>query len=213
MGVGLRTGLAAAALCAGLGAPVALAEDYGALMNPAPMNAAPMAHSSGFGLSEVRAGIFAHSVYSGFFPVMPARWLGFTRIEDVNVELLFDLPDADFMHWIGSPRLNLGGTVNFAGRESMAHLALTWTVPVFDTPFFVEGTFGGAVNNSMLAASVAPARNMGCNIGFYESASIGVNVSEQASVMLTYEHSSNLDLCAPNAGLSNLGVRFGMKLN
>lgn len=204
----LRAGLAAATLCAGLGAPVALAEDNGALVAPQ-----PAAQSGGFALSEVRAGVFAHSVYSGFFPVMPARWLTLSRIEDLNVELLFDLPDADLVRWIGSPRLNLGGTANFAGRESMAHLALTWTVPVFDTPVFIEGTFGGAINNSQLAASVAPARDMGCNVGFYESASIGVNVSEQASVMLTYEHSSNLDLCPPNAGISNLGIRFGMKLN
>lgn len=198
-----------AALCLGAGLAVpAVAQDYGDLMNPE-----PTATTGGFGLSEVRGGIFAHSVYSGFLPVMPSRWLGFSRIEDLNVELLFDLPDADFMRWIGSPRANIGATVNFAGRESMAHAALTWTVPVFDTPLFIEGSFGGAIHNGVLTGAVAPMRSLGCRVNFYESASIGVNVTEQASVMLTYEHTSNANLCPPNAGLSNLGVRFGYKLD
>lgn len=171
------------------------------------------AQAEDFGLSEVRFGIFAHNVYNGFLPVMPGSWIGVGQIEDLNVELLFDLPDADVMHWIGSPRLNLGGTANFAGWESMAHLGLTWTVPVLDTPFFVEGTFGGAIHNGYLRRAPAGYRWLGCRVNFYESASLGVNVTEQASVMLTYEHTSNLDACKFNQGLSNLGVRVGFKID
>ena len=54
-----------------------------------------------------------------------------------------------------------------------------------------------------------PARNLGCSVLFRESASIGVMVTETASVMATIEHASNANLCADNRGLTNMGIRFG----
>ncbi len=164
-----------------------------------------------FGISEVRAGVYAHNVYAGFIPVIPGRWIGVTQIEDVNVELLFTSPDVDFMRWIGSPRPTLGGTFSLTGQESMAHLALTWHLPVFDTPLFIEGSFGAAIHSGALTGAIAPQRNLGCRVNFYEAASIGINLSENFTAMLTYEHTSNLELCAANEGLSNLGLRIGYK--
>ncbi len=162
-------------------------------------------------VSEVRLGIFAHKVTHGFLPFDSSRWLGLGRIEDLNVELLFTSPDNEFFRWMGSPRPNLGATFNFNGLESMAHLALTWQVPVFDTPFFIEGTLGAAVHNGALTGARLPRSNFGCRAGFYEAASLGMNVGDNATVMITYEHTSNLGLCSPNGGLSNLGVRMGYK--
>ena len=40
---------------------------------------------------------------------------------------------------------------------------------------------------------------------------MGVNVTETATALLTYEHTSNADLCDSNSGYSNFGLRIGMK--
>ena len=83
---------------------------------------------------------------------------------------------------------------------------------MFDSPVFIEGTFGGSVNNWDPNNTHPHARNLGCNVLFRESASIGVDVTEQASVMLTIEHASHAGLCGPNnQGITNLGARFGFR--
>ncbi len=165
--------------------------------------------AQGFAVSEVRAGVFAHNIYGGFLPFTPARWSSEILIEDINVELLFTSPNNDFFRFIGSPRPNLGGTFSLAGKESMVHAALTWQLPIFDTPIFIEGSFGIAAHNGALNGATTPNKNLGCRVNFYESASIGYNIDKNLSAMITYEHTSNLDLCSQNDGLSNLGIRFG----
>jgi len=169
------------------------------------MNAAS---AQDFGLAEIRGGFSAHSVDE---EGPNGELLNFSRWEDISVDFLFKTPDADLFRWIGSPKPNLGATVNFAGRESMMHLGLTWQVPVFDTPVFIEGTFGGALHNGALTTANAPARELGCSLLFYESAGIGVNVSDNATVMLAWEHASSANICAPNRGLTNIGVKVGYK--
>lgn len=182
--------LAAAALAAGLAV------------------AAPAAAQPVF-FDELRGGVFAHSVDE---PGPDGAFWNVTRIEDANVELLFTPPDSDFWRILGSPRPHVGATVNFGGLESMAYAGLTWTWHVFDTPLFVEGTFGAAVTNGATSGAVFPARNLGCPVQFRESASLGYQVTPQASVMLTLEHASHAYLCGENnRGLTNLGMRFGWK--
>ena len=39
------------------------------------------------------------------------------------------------------------------GQDSMAHLGLTWQLPIFDTPIYLEGTFGAAVHNGALTGA------------------------------------------------------------
>jgi hypothetical protein len=163
-----------------------------------------------FGISELRGGIMAHSVDE----VGPVNIFGvgsFGRIEDFNVELLFSPPDADFWRVIGNPRPHIGATLNFGGLESMAYAGLTWHVPLFDTPVFIEGGLGAAISNGALTGAVAPARNLGCPVMFHEQASLGYQITNNASVMLTFEHASHAGLCgsANNRGLTNLGVRLG----
>lgn len=162
-----------------------------------------------FALSEVRGGVFAHSVDEpgAFFGVFDT-----SRIQDVNVEMLFDVPS--FTQWVswGEVRPHLGATVSFGGLESMVYGGVSWTVPVFDSPVFLEASFGGAVHNgSVNGGAVYPARELGCSVMFRESASLGVMVTETASVMATIEHASNANLCAGNRGLTNMGIRFGWK--
>lgn len=159
-----------------------------------------------FGVSEIRGGVFAHSVDEpgAFFGVFDT-----SRVQDVNVEMLFDVPSlTQWVSW-GVVRPHLGATLNFGGLESMVYGGVSWTVPVFDSPVFVEASFGGAVHNGAVAGATYPARNLGCSVLFRESASLGVMINDNASVMATIEHASNANLCADNRGLTNMGIRFG----
>lgn len=167
---------------------------------------APGAQAQDFGISEVRGGVFAHSVDEpgAFFGVFNT-----SRVQDLNVEMLFEVPSlTQWVSW-GVVRPHLGATVNFGGLESMVYGGVSWTVPVFDSPVFVEASFGGAVHNGAALGAAAPARNLGCSVLFRESASVGVMVNENASIMATIEHASNANLCADNRGMTNMGIRFG----
>jgi hypothetical protein len=160
---------------------------------------------------ELRGGVLAHSVDEpGADSTMGI--FNLTRRQDANVELLFKSPDLDAFRWMGSPRPHVGATVNFDGLESMAYFGLTWRAQVFDTPVFVEGSFGGALVDAERHGAIYPKRSLGCNFMFHESASLGYDLTDQASVMLTVEHASHAFLCGEdNRGLTNLGVRVGFK--
>ncbi len=162
----------------------------------------------GFGLDEVRGGLFFHSVDHA-----PAdSFLGFLdtrRLEDANIELLFTPLDFG-PGWIGELRPHVGATVNFGGLESQVYAGLSWTWHVFDGPVFVEGSFGAALHSGASDGVSYPARNLGCPALFRESLSLGYDLTEQASVMATFEHSSHAGLCGEhNEGITNLGVRVG----
>jgi hypothetical protein len=161
-------------------------------------------------VSEIRLGLADHDAYNGFIPVIPARW-HLDGIEDVHFEVLFHSPEVDAFRWIGAPRPNLGATISLTGRESVAHAGLTWQLPVFDTPVYLEATLGGAVHNGVLTGAIPPARNLGCRVNFYEQFGIGANLSESVTVTAFYEHTSNLGLCPANDGLSNFGLKLGWR--
>lgn len=166
-------------------------------------------YGSAFGVDELRGGLFFHSVDrappGSFF-------LDTSRLQDANVELLFTPFELGDFNWIGEIRPHVGATVNFGGLESQVYAGLSWTWRVFDGPVFIEGTFGGTVHNGAATGAVYPARNLGCAVMFRESASIGFDITEQASIMATVEHSSHAGLCGPvNEGITNLGVRVGWK--
>jgi hypothetical protein len=164
-----------------------------------------------FGLDEVRGGLFWHSVDHA----PPGSFLGFidtTRFQDLNVELLFTPFDLGDWNWLGEIRPHVGGTFNFGGLESQVYGGLSWTHHIAGGPVFIEASFGGAVHNGALAGAVAPARNLGCQALFRESGSLGYQITEQASIMLTVEHSSHAGLCGSNnVGITNLGFRAGWK--
>lgn len=158
---------------------------------------------------EVRAGIFYHSAYSGFLPTGD-NW-DLSRLESIKFSALFASPDIDAFRWIGSPRPEIGTTLNLNGRENLIHANLNWQIPVFDTPLYLELGFGAALTDGALQGATHPERSFGCSLNFYDAAGIGAHVSDNVTVTLRYEHISNLDLCAPNEGLSNLGLMVGVK--
>ncbi|SHF14665.1 Lipid A 3-O-deacylase (PagL) [Devosia limi DSM 17137] len=162
-------------------------------------------------VDELRFGLHAHQVHHAALPFMVSDW-DISRVEDISFDVLFTSPDLDVFRWIGSPRPELGTTINLAGRDSLLHLGLTWHLPVFDTPLFLEGTLGAAANNGYLTGAPAGRQNFGCRVNFYQRYGVGVNLSEQATATVTYEHTSNNGWCGEaNDGLSNFGVRLGWK--
>jgi lipid A 3-O-deacylase len=178
----------------------------------APDNAA---FSAGSIVSDIRGGIYAHDMYPVWLPFDVSAY-HFDQIEDVNLEVLLRLPDTDVVRWMGSPKVAIGGTLNLDGQESMAHLGLTWQVPVFDTPIFVEATAGAAIHNGILTGPYngsGSLRPQGCRVQFYTGAGVGLNITDSVYALVSYEHMSNADLCSPNYGLSNMGVRLGVKFN
>ncbi len=199
----------AIAAFAGLGlAGTAQAAD---LLSPEPVMETPAAPAEDFFISEVRAGIMAHDAYPVWLPTTPSDFR-LNQIEDIGFDVLFRSPD--WFYWIGSPRPNLGGTINLDGQESMAHLALTWQVHLFDSPVYLEASAGGAIHNGILQGTFAgpgSLRPQGCRVGFYTEAGIGVDVTDSVTATLSYEHMSNDELCSPNYGLSNVGIKLGAK--
>jgi len=172
----------------------------------APLSKATWAQE--FWLSEVRAGVLAHSIDE---PGPGGAGANFTRWEDISFEVLFHSPQVDAFRWIGSPRPSIGANLNLGGRESLVRAGLTWHLPIMETGLFLEGTFGAALHNGLAAGAVPPARDLGCSLLFYESAAIGYEVTDRFNVVLSIEHASNANLCAANRGLTNAGVKFGYK--
>lgn len=171
--------------------------------------------STGFAISELRAGVLAHDVYPNWIPWDVTSYK-FDQIEDISAEMLIRLPDVDAVRWMGSPKLNLGATLNLDGQESLAHLALTWQMPVADTPVFVEASIGGAVHNGILTGPFlgrGSLRPQGARIQFYTSAGIGIDITDTVYAMISYEHMSNADLATPNYGVSNMGIKLGVRLD
>lgn len=164
-----------------------------------------------FGVTDIRIGILAHRAHPEWIPLDVTRF-DFSRIEDVSFEVLFASPQMDVFTWIGSPKFNLGGTLNLNNRVSFVRGALTWQAPVFDSPVFVEGSLGLGIHNGPLTRwGNGWTMPQGCRWTIYSSAGVGVNMTDNVYAMLSYEHISNANLCAPNPGISNVGVKMGMR--
>ncbi|WP_196260202.1 acyloxyacyl hydrolase [Pelagibacterium limicola] len=175
-----------------------------------PLLLASPAMSQALVLDELRAGVFAHNAYVGFVPT--STNFDFSRIENVKFSALFASPEIDAFTWIGSPRIEMGGTFNLAGRrENFVHANLNWQIGLFETPLYLELGFGASLTDGALSGATAPARNFGCPLNFYESFGIGAHLSETVTATLVYEHISNLGICTPNDGISHVGVQVGFK--
>lgn len=161
-------------------------------------------------VDEVRLGIHFHRVYYTMIPQNLQKW-DMERLENVSFDVLFTSPDMDAFRWIGSPRPEIGATINMSGEDSLFHAGLTWTVPLFDSPFYVEGTFGAAATTGYLNDAPPGRANYGCRINFYERFGVGAHLLDNLTATLTYEHSSNAGLCDRNDGISNVGLRLGWK--
>jgi hypothetical protein len=131
---------------------------------------------------------------------------------DVNLEFLSPRPP----EWTSSrlskllPRLEVGATLNTAGKTSLAYGGAAWTWDFGGSPWFVEPHIGVAWQNGYDMAPLDSHRlSLGCSPLFHTGASAGYRLSRRWAVMATWEHSSNGGLCSHNEGLNNAGVRLG----
>jgi len=152
-------------------------------------------------ISEFRLGMLAHGVGS------PER-----EGADLNAEILFIKPFSA-SGWAEAfiPRPQLGATINFAGKTSTVYAGGAWRYDLFNTPFFTEISLGASLNNGQLEERNNDMNPLGCHLLFRESGSIGYDIDTHWSIMATFEHSSNANLCDHNRGLSNIGARVGYR--
>jgi hypothetical protein len=133
---------------------------------------------------------------------------------DVNGEILLrpitGTYNNAFVQFLLTPRPHLGATLNTQGNTSFVYTGLTWSHQLFDSPLFIEGSFGAALHNGHTGSvRRTDAANLGCAALFHEAGSIGIIFENKLRVMATIEHFSNAGLCKQNQGMTNIGMRVG----
>lgn len=167
------------------------------------------------GISELRAGVMLHDFETWQMIVPRPDTIDVGKFQNLNLEVLFNPPDADIVRWLGSPRIALTTNLNFVGKDSTASLSAVWHIPVGDTPLFFEPVFGGTVHNGYLKNAPEGRRNLGCRALFHLGFNVGADISDTMTAMVSLEHSSHLWMCGAdtNDGINRLGLRVGWKLD
>jgi lipid A 3-O-deacylase len=153
-----------------------------------------------FGILAHDVGLFDHHVESG---------------ADVNFELLFTPPEA--LSVIGSPRPQVGGSLNTAGGTSSGYFGLTWGITLIQNLFgwghsvFLNGSFGGAVQGGYTNEAPPDRKKLGSTLLARESLELGYQLTPSVSVSGFLDHMSNANLATHNAGLTDAGARLGFK--
>lgn len=150
-------------------------------------------------VDEVRFGLLNHEM---------SLFRGDTQEDgvDVNLEVLFDSPD--WMQWALSPRPHIGATIaTHDDATSFVYTGLVWDWNFWGGAF-IEGAFGVALHDGETGKS-RRSNELGCTWNFHENVSLGYQLDETNSIMITAEHISNASLCSENEGLTNIGVRYG----
>ncbi len=167
--------------------------------------AAP-AHADGL-ISELRGGVVAQG-WGG-------QGVDKEQGAAVNGEIVFRSPD--FLSVLLAPRPVVGATIAFdSDATSQIYAGLDWRFDLTDR-FYVNGGVGGALHNGETAPfdpAIDTGRQghtvfLGCRALFRLSADAGFRVTERLNASVYWAHLSNANLCTPNEGLDNLGLRLG----
>ena len=118
------------------------------------------------------------------------------------------------------PRFEVGGSANLSGRTSFVYVDMLATLPITRW-LFIEPFVGGAVHDGSLSGSPTMS-DLGCRALFHVGASVGVPITQNWSVIGTFEHLSNgkgifgtncgtnqTGIGNGNDGLNNYGLRVG----
>jgi len=158
-------------------------------------------------VNEVKIGVLANDI----------AFLG-RHVEagtDVNLELLFDSPA--LLKVIGSPRPDLGMTINSAGETQRGYAGLTWGVTLIhsllrpDDGIFLNGSLGGAYQDGYTNSPAPQRKELGSPVLFRESIELGYQATAKLSLSAFIEHMSNADLAPHNDGMTDAGARIGIK--
>lgn len=134
---------------------------------------------------------------------------------DINFEILFTPPE--FFRVIGSPRPDLGGTLNTAGATNTGYFGLTWGITLIQNLFgwggsvFANGSLGGALQDGYTDSAPPDRKKLGSTALFRESAELGYQLTPTVSVSGFVWHMSNANLAPHNAGITDAGARLGFK--
>lgn len=152
------------------------------------------------GVDELRLGLSVHDV----------SILGHGKEDGVDgvAEVLFPAPA--WLEVLWGPRPHVGVAVNSVGDTSQLYVGLSWSFEPFDNVVF-EFSLGGAVHNGTLSSSDPGEKQLGSRALFRESLSLGYRIDERNTVMVTFDHESNARLADHNAGLNNVGIRWGYR--
>jgi len=141
----------------------------------------------------------------------------------INAEILFTKFDFDYrdnpaegiIHQLLTPRLHVGGLLNLtsSGVNSF-YSGFTWKL-ILTERFFLEPAFGGVIHDGRLNRPAAGARTrseFGSRVLFRESIALGVNISENMSLILQAAHMSHAALAGDdNAGQTDFNLKVGIK--
>lgn len=155
-------------------------------------------------LPEIRGGVAARDVLTPGTNLFDPG-----RVRDLNVELLFAVPDLNAWTVLGELRPHLGASISLNGKESLAYAGLSWTFRAPVLPIMAELGLGGALHSGSLGT--APSR-FGCAVLAQGQASIGVEVLPRTTLMATLQHATDFGLCnTANDGLTMAGLRLGVR--
>ena len=127
---------------------------------------------------------------------------------DVNGEVLFSSPS--FMKYIWAPRPHIGTTFNLWGQTSQVYTGVTWNYN-FTKHIFGELSFGPSLNNGHRDKSAENWKDLGYNLLFRESLSLGLKFNAHHDVSIFLDHISNGGLAQYNGGMETLGLRYGYR--
>jgi lipid A 3-O-deacylase len=180
----LRVAVTAAALATGVFGYFDRASATDMLPPPPAATSSSLYHPERF---ELRGGVFAHALAS---PEAGSV--------DANLELV--APRFFVIPWLPeylTPRFHVGGIANFNGKTSYVYAGALWTFNLTQS-WFVEGFFGGLIHNGNLDDNASDMNGLGCRWAFHSGGSIGYRLSDRWSVMGTFDHLSNGQICTYN---------------
>ncbi len=166
--------------------------------------AAPAAHAENQIFDELRFGAVS-SIAAGDNDEEGAFITGMVLFDPWNRDAL------DGWQRILTPRIHVGGDIATSDEANQVFAGFSWTADLGDR-FFLEGGFGGSVNDGDLEEDGTSGPKLGSHLLFHEYAAFGINIDANWRVIAEVEHSSHANIAdGPNNGLSRAGVLVGYK--
>jgi lipid A 3-O-deacylase len=158
-------------------------------------------------VDEVKVGVLGHDL-----PFLGGQKEGGA---DINAEILFTSPA--FLRRVWAPRPHIGGSVNTNGDTNHAYIGLTWEFTLAreiarrNDAIFFGFSLGGAVHDGLLDTRRTDRKSLGSRALFRESVEVGYRLNEIHSLSAYVDHISNARLAKRNEGITNAGMRLGLK--
>lgn len=135
---------------------------------------------------------------------------------DINGELIFKSPD--FLKILGSPRQDVGISINTDNKTSFIYLdILNWDPVLFrdvlraDDGIYAGGFLGGAVHDGNLDHESDGKKALGTRALYHLGVNLGYQINSVNSIEIYFAHLSNAGASSHNAGINDIGLRTGFK--